>query len=352
MLEQSPAITSSAFVLGDEFDQLCDISSLIQVDPPTFSDDSWMSNGTPTTSKDANMQYFEPLAFGEFNGPTKDAETVFGSGPVAKDVEGCGFGSGAGMPTVQQSTDSFAALFGQAQEFRTGQQGLMPSTGLSPGLLNQNPFSTIGSTQHGRGHDCTTLALRIVTEMHVATQSCSVSDSASMHCLIQGSRGDARDINTVLQVNRDAIRLLNKILDCPSCSADHMCVLACYLAVQKTVAWYAAIVGLDSGVPGHETGLTDLVTTRPIFMGSFALDREAQRLVRTSVILTELRDHVQPLVARLSKHQQPEMGPSSSLPSPSNSSSASGGDLAESHHCVLREQVVRIIARARFVQVR
>lgn len=304
---------SSAFGMGD-FDQLCDLNFDVPGNPPSISNDSWMLAGTTTDAEERRANSM-PVGMMDVDEATYLQQHI-----------------GHGYPA--------SGIFGQTQDFR-GDQMLLRTASRPSRFSEQTAHSTTVSALHGRGEDCTARALGIAMRMHVAPKVCSVSEATSMHCGAQNPRSEARDIDAVLQVNREAIITLNSILDCSACSRDHMCMLACYMATQKTLAWYAAILGNDPG--GHGADLAELVSARPIFMGSFSLGREAQRLVHASVILTEVREHVQPLVARLSAG-----GPSQSLPlpSPTSSPARSCGDFAENSVCKLHDQVASILARA------
>lgn len=222
------------------------------------------------------------------------------------------------------------------------------STSTSPGLLQEVPLRQPPVRSHCRGQDCLALALQVVSDLHVSRESCSTVASDPMNC-IPPSKEEARDVDQVLFLNRDAIKSVNKVLDCP-CSSDPSVALACYLAASKIVAWYAAAIGIPGGQ--HSDGMdnslpmADRIIDRPIFMGRYCLDPEAQRSVRAKVVLTELREQIQPLLAKLPKHQvssfgRPEHG--------STSMSLSAATLPKDNDgqpCVLRNQIRRIIREA------
>ena len=181
--------------------------------------------------------------------------------------------------------------------------------------------------------------------MHVSAATCNVSGEASSRYgnPLAHNDGDPQDINAVLSRNREAIDVLNRVLDC-TCSADPTCILACYLAVSKLFIWYAAAVGLDSGRPA---GIADLVVTRPVFMGSIALNHETLRLVRASIVLQEIQSQVQPLVAKLSKRQPPDSNTAieNDVQSPATLASKTYAELLEQRLDTLCAQVGKIIAR-------
>jgi hypothetical protein len=147
-----------------------------------------------------------------------------------------------------------------------------------------------------------------------------------------------------LHRNREAIQHLSRVLDCP-CSSDTTCILACYLAMFKLCVWYAAAAGLDSS---HFADTVDLVVSRPIFMGSIALNNDAHRLVRASVVLQEIRAQAQPLSARLIKHHASEGSASepATPPSPEALATTTYANMLEHRLTVLCDGIGKIIARA------
>jgi hypothetical protein len=181
--------------------------------------------------------------------------------------------------------------------------------------------------------------------MHVATKMCMVSRNLAPDNVRRNRlEEESHDINAVLHRNREAIQHLSRVLDCP-CSLDTSCILACYLAMFKLCVWYAAAAGLDSS---HFADTADLVVARPIFMGSIALNNDAHRLVRASVVLQEIRAQAQPLAARLTKHQKPEDGTSetATVPSPETLATTTYASMLEHRLSVLCDGIGKIIARA------
>ena len=220
-----------------------------------------------------------------------------------------------------------------------------------------NPARSSSQPYH-QGQDCLALALQIIYDLHISRERCKVAASDPMTCM-QTPKNDLRDVDAVLFLNRDAIKSVNKILGCP-CSADNSVALACYLAAAKIVEWYEAAIGTavdetqDTNnsnncdrMPEDETRLcsmSDRIVSRPIFMGKYCLDAEVHRSVRAKVVLSELREHIQPLIGRLPKYQV--SGPGfqeakygSSLPSTFSKDS-------DGQTCALRNRVRKIIREA------
>ncbi|KAF2795488.1 hypothetical protein K505DRAFT_195049, partial [Melanomma pulvis-pyrius CBS 109.77] len=201
-----------------------------------------------------------------------------------------------------------------------------------------------------RGHDCMALALRVVYNLNVMREPCHIATSDPM-AYIQSSENEARDVDTVLFHNRDAAQTIKKILDC-SCSTDSTVTLACYLAATKIVDWYGAAIGAAGEPSGEEAcsntaldhnsvrrAMVDRIIARPIFMGRYCLDPEVQRAVRAQVVLSELKEHVQPLISRLPKYYV------SGFDAGDESSFSKG--LNGNQSCVLRNQLRAVIQTAR-----
>lgn len=202
------------------------------------------------------------------------------------------------------------------------------------------------SKPYGCGRDCMARALQVVSDLHVGRNTCRTTSTDPMAGM-QPVGIDNRDVDAILFQNRDAIRTLRKILDCP-CSSDDGVALACYLATSKIVAWYGAAMGLaphstTGSSSGVSQGMTDQVIVRPIFMGSYCLDADAQRAVRARVTLSEMREQIQPLLARLPKHQvsrsaRPEQSASISPSAPRRDT--------DGPECALRAQMKSVIQEA------
>lgn len=238
----------------------------------------------------------------------------------------------------------------QSIDWQTNQPNLAAdsSTSTSPGHYHELITRQAQMRSHCRGQDCLALALQVVSDLHVSRESCSTVASDPMNC-IPPSKEEARDVDQVLFLNRDAIKSVNKVLDCP-CSSDPSVALACYLAASKIVAWYAAAIGFSGGqqMDGLETSLimADRIIDRPIFMGRYCLDPEAQRSVRAKVVLTELREQIHPLLAKLPKHQVSSFGRPEHTSTSMSLSAATLPKDNDGQPCVLRNQIRRIIQEA------
>ena len=142
---------------------------------------------------------------------------------------------------------------------------------------------------------------------------------------MQAPKESPRDVDAVLLSNRDAIKTVNRILDCP-CSADPSVGLACYLATAKIIHWYATAMGISmDGCEAEDSSnasantmanvgqslagdgirhkpMSDRIVSRPILMGRYCLDAGIQRSVLAKVILSELKEHIQPLMNYLPRY--------------------------------------------------
>jgi hypothetical protein len=288
--------------------------------------------------------YFDPHAFGHMS---DYGDCLISTSTRLDNNQSGSFSSSSSAninmrrPSAQTTHTNLSASFGHEQ-VNNNDFGLHhpPESALA-----NIPAVSRSLHQNGRSPDCTAAILQLSLNMHVSAATCNVSGEASSRYgnPLAHHDGDPQDINAVLNRNREAIDVLNRVLDC-TCSADPTCILACYLAVSKLFIWYAAAVGLDSGRPA---GIADLVVTRPVFMGSIALNHETLRLVRASIVLQEIQSQVQPLVAKLSKRQPPDSNTAmeNDIQSPATLASKTYAELLEQRLDTLCAQVGKIIAR-------
>jgi len=188
---------------------------------------------------------------------------------------------------------------------------------------------------HAAGKGCMALALELVSSLHVSRESCVASVATPL--AIPTTTEDTRDVDQVLFENRDAIKAVHQILDCP-CSRDPSIFMACHLVAAKIVSWYQAALGLSEKqfvAAGDDPAFADRVVARPIFMGNYLLDAAASRSVRAGLILSELKEHMQPLLLRLSG-QMP-------------GAAATGGSIE--FGCTLRDQLRGTIEEASMISL-
>lgn len=338
---------------GDDFDRLCEM--FLPADQPNHRTDSVVPQGTPLTTTPGTQ------AFGDYFQPGQEIDaTCLGSSLASgcslehnfnMDVEASGFTnhSNQALPADDTMKDDFAGFFQPTPPFSIDEQMSAPNMAWPTSLVERAPVAqmTVQNAPHETGPDCTLLALRIVSEMHVATQTCSSADPSAMRSDTHESASDKRDMSSILKTNRSAMRRINRILDCPTCSTDFMCLQTCHLAVQKAVAWYEGIVSLGCNNPGPNARLANLVRPQPIFLGSFPLDRDAHRVVRSSVIMGEVRDQVQPLITKLSGLQRAVTAASGAdVTIQEGSSSSTATSTSEPAFYGLRQQIARIMTRA------
>lgn len=326
---------------GDDFDNI-DFAFNHQ-DSTIFTNENTI-NCTPSAREDIAIQnYIEPHAFDSFNQTVADFGDCMLSG---SNTSSNASSRSIDMPICQGLSTYLGS--GQPDDAQLIRPDPMPSGLQSPGRSGQHvsPKQLITAQHPFHQPDCTAVALQIASSMHVTTKTCMASRGPAPENVSQNRpESESHDINTVLHRNSEAIQRLTRVLDCP-CSLDTSCILACYLAMFKLCTWYAAAAGLE---PSHLAEIADLVVVaRPIFMGSIALNNDAHRLVRASVVLQEIRARAQPLTARLAKHQTPEVTTSATADalSPEALAVSTYSKMLEHRLSVLCDGIGKIIARA------
>ncbi|KAI5370382.1 putative aflatoxin regulatory protein [Septoria linicola] len=181
-------------------------------------------------------------------------------------------------------------------------------------------------------HGCVSTVLAILSELHVSSPACSSSASGL---------ADAREFDHVLDSNRDALARLGIVLDC--CSDQESVLTASYLAMQKALSWYSAALNVDNGVePGSPP---DRVTSPPAFLGGYALDPEAQALARAYVVMSQLEEHLHPVMAKLSAPVSRASSTTSLSSSMSRASGTSYSAVVDSQKRALQQTLDDIVAR-------
>jgi len=131
-------------------------------------------------------------------------------------------------------------------------------------------------------HDCTNLAFSILSNLYRLSA-----------CASDNSEGIANlpTIDQVLKTNNTAINNVITLLSC-SCSRDlHFPILLAVIS-SKILAWYQAIARIHmppSDVPIGSALFTETVTHTPIVIGAYKLDGEAEEMMKTQLVLSELR---------------------------------------------------------------
>lgn len=189
-------------------------------------------------------------------------------------------------------------------------------------------------------------AMKIVADLHITSSPCMTSDSDYVG--MRPPKAAARDIDNVLFQNRDAIGTIKHVLECP-CAKSHTVLLACFMAASSVVAWYGAAIGLPpDNSDGTDQPPGPQIVSRPIFMGRYCLDSNAEQAVRARVVLDEIREQLQPLLAKMPLHYvsgHDRSGSTSSSSSSMSTASMSPIDAA-GKQCALRDQLRRVIAEA------
>lgn len=196
------------------------------------------------------------------------------------------------------------------------------------------------ATIHGGG-GCISTALQIFSELHVSSSACPIAAGAAAH--------DIREFDHVLDSNRAALEKLSSILDCPPCCHDQEVLTALFLAVQKALSWYSA--ALDVAGDGEPTSPSSRVKSPPAFLGSYALGAQAQTLARAYVVMAQLQQHFQPLLAKLQRISSlsalgARSSSTTSLSSVSSlQSSTSGSAVIECQKRALQEALEDVVAK-------
>lgn len=327
---------------ADDFDSID--FAFNQQDSAIFTDENTI-NCTSSAQDDITMQSFiEPHAVDSFNQTVADFGDCMLSGSNASSNASS---RSIDMPICQGLSTYLGS--GQPDDVQLTRPDAMLSGLQSPGRSDWriSPKQQLMPAQHPvHQPDCTTMALQIASNMHVATKTCVTTRGSAPDNVSQTRpEGESHDINTVLHRNSEAIQHLSRVLDCP-CSLDTSCIIACYLAMFKLCTWYAAAAGLDSS---HFADIADLVVVvQPIFMGSIALNKDAHRLVRVSVVLQEIQARAQPLAARLTKQRTPE-GTTPEMvgaPSPESLAVSTYAKMLEHRLSILCDGISKVIARA------
>ncbi|EFQ33688.1 zinc finger transcription factor [Colletotrichum graminicola] len=227
---------------------------------------------------------------------------------------------------------------------------------LSSGVDSRRSSSIDCDVFRSRVHDCTTKALMLVADFHVLAAGCltAAQDPVVTFNLGSYTEDTQREMGTVLSENRMALKQLDNLLDC-RCSTRQEVLVLIYLAVTKAVEWYAAVLGSDDDEASQED---DPVTPRMFrritrtnsFMGSYSLDNDVQRVVRAHLVLTQLKDHVHPLLKKLRHRHLPT---SASIAGDSSAPLTSGrrtSSVIEHLDLALSEELSRISAKANAIK--
>lgn len=233
--------------------------------------------------------------------------------------------------------------------------GSIPSQPLDPRLhvLDIPPtdrtlssHSDIDLPRNNKTHDCTMAALKIVADFHVLAQSCLTAakhPASPVHPSC--AAGDSpREIGSILSHNRESFQKIKALLDC-HCSQKQDVLGVVYLAIYKAIAWYAAILG-DDGVSSNDqstSGPFNGIAKTTSFMGSYCLDSEAQRLISAHLILTQLREHLDPLMKRLRDRHPSLAGKDSSTSTPPLGRVS---NFVECYHMNIQEELNSIVSKA------
>ncbi|EXF84090.1 zinc finger transcription factor [Colletotrichum fioriniae PJ7] len=276
--------------------------------------------------------------------------------------------SSAAMPTPMTQEYDRTSFFDQPMDHKmqpSMDAPLRRSGTVDSARSSSSTYSDDGLSRHSKIHDCTMEVLEIVSDFHVLAQGCltAVKDPACTSHLERLLDDTPREMGTVLSHNREILRRLNNLLDCRCFMRQEVLVLV-YLAVYKALGWYAAILGDDGSsqdIDQSQFSLFGRIAITTSFVGSYCLDNEAQRLVAAHLVLTHVREHVDPLIKRL-RHWHPSAARHNSLPSTpscpdaticSISFPATKGRMSsviDQHHQALQEELERITFKANSIK--
>lgn len=201
--------------------------------------------------------------------------------------------------------------------------------------------------------DCLTEAIHILTDLHVPARACVTSTHDATYSMqLQDSLDDTpREVGMVLSQNGKALRRLGNLLDCRCSLRQDVAVLIC-IGLHKAIGWYAEILGDDSGPqdnPARQSLLFGRIAKAPSFMGSYRLDSKAQKLLSAHLVLTQLEEHIEPFMRKLSNLQSASSSASSPRSTPTCSTDIESS-LIEQHRQTLQEEIDRVIARANSIK--
>ncbi|KAL9105863.1 MAG: hypothetical protein Q9227_009026 [Pyrenula ochraceoflavens] len=171
-----------------------------------------------------------------------------------------------------------------------------------------------GVAPHAQDQDCITLALGLMSSLHLPSLTCALSMSTIS--ATHGSPGSeawgrprkrrntARGMDYVLINNRATIKTLHRMLSCSCSQQDKSMALICGLIMEKMLRWYRAAmhnVDEDEDTTGQGEGLPEKVLSLPIYMGEYRLNGVSQRYMRANLVLDELKTQMKPLIEKFAK---------------------------------------------------
>ena len=322
---------TASYNFGDDLSTTSSLGSATLDTSMNFDNDNmWMFNELLTTPLDENNSMFFPDSNSSM--PMEDVNHSMSNTSMPADD------ATSSLATIELSSNAQRPRFDSVTQPSQRVTEIPNDTNIEP-LLHDSNIS------------CMAIALQIVAELHVSNGGCFSSVSSLFS---PSAVGETRDINTVLDYNRQALWKAIRVLDCP-CAKETGVVGAVCMAVHKVLSWYAAAIGVDGPPAGENVQVpVESVTNPPIYMGSYCLDAQAQKLARAHVVLSELREHVHPLLARLDRGQLASEPSAPSLASgdsscgslPSPLSSTPDADVVECYRRGLWDEFNALTAKA------
>jgi len=199
--------------------------------------------------------------------------------------------------TLNQNTNEYSAKLGH------------PFAGIFSPVPNY-PHSGFEGIEPCSNHTrtCMVSALKILQALHLPPSVCfSVGAETD-----DSSSPQPRMTDAVLSTNREAVRLVSDMLECP-CSLSSQVQLVLTIICGKLTAWYRAMVqnGYDSfddsssmvwsDIANNNHGdQTERVLHQPITVGGYSFDVTLEPKIRAQVVFSELQ-HVEVLIRTLSR---------------------------------------------------
>jgi len=155
---------------------------------------------------------------------------------------------------------------------------------------------------------CMVSALKILQALHMPPSICFSAGAETD----DSSSPQPRLTDSVLSTNREAVRLVSDMLECP-CSLSSQVQLVLTIICGKLTAWYRAMVqnGHDSFDDSSSMVWSDVVNNshgdhtervlhQPITVGGYSFDVTLEPKIRAQVVFSELH-HVEILIKTLSR---------------------------------------------------
>ena len=165
---------------------------------------------------------------------------------------------------------------------------------------------------------CMTSALEILQMLHIPPTACLFSVDTTSTSVVNRQ---PRKTDSVLSTNRNVLRLVGNMLECPCLSSSQIQLVLSIICI-KLIAWYRAIIRskpddhqnacintdqLDFTQSGGQDATTGMANERvlhqPFSVGGYAFDTDLGTKIRTQLVLSELQQ-LEALIANFSGRVQ------------------------------------------------